>query len=130
MRAARRQRDRAVQACVVGVADRRDGGEAVERAAQDDDDQARIASVGGACEFREIGPGGERRAAEQKRAARGCKWRPTIAAIHRHLLWNSGDINNSASACCRDSARSMVRLVSGDAASAATSSSKSRGSTL
>jgi len=49
-----------------------DGGETIEPAAQDDHDQARIASVGGAREFRQVGPGGERGAPEQQRAARRC----------------------------------------------------------
>ena len=60
-----------MQAGVIGIADRRDGGKPIERAAQDDHDQPRIAAVGGAREFRQIGPGRERRAAEQQRAARG-----------------------------------------------------------
>ena len=67
---AERKRDRSVQAGVIGVADRSDRGKAVQRAAQDHDDQARIAAVGGAREFRQIGPGGKRGAAEQQRAPR------------------------------------------------------------
>ncbi len=62
------QRDRTMQAGIIGVADRRHGGEAVERAAQDHDNQPRVAPVGGAGEFRQIGPGCERCAAEQQRA--------------------------------------------------------------
>ena len=69
--AVRRERDRAVQARIVRVADRRDGGEPVERAAQDHHDQPRIASVGGAGEFRQIAPGRERGAAEQQGAPGG-----------------------------------------------------------
>jgi hypothetical protein len=70
VRSAGCQCDRTVQAGIIGVADRRHGGETVEPAAQDDHDQARIAAVGGAREFRQIRPGGERGAAEQQRAAR------------------------------------------------------------
>jgi hypothetical protein len=65
------KRDRPMQAGIVRVADRRHGGKAIERAAQNDDDQPRVAAVGGAGEFRQIGPGGERGAAEQQRASRG-----------------------------------------------------------
>jgi hypothetical protein len=68
----RSQRNRAMQAGVIGIAHRRHGGEAIQRAAQDDDDQPRIAAVRGAREFRQIGPGGERGAAEQQCAPR---WR-------------------------------------------------------
>src|SRR5205085_9599553 len=107
-----------------------DGGKAIERAAQDHDDQARIAPIGGAREFRQIGPGRKRGAAEQQRATRGDKRGPILAAVHHHLLWNSGDISSSASACCRVSARSMAWRVSADAASPTTSSSRSRGSML
>ena len=71
MRAVRGERDRPVQAGIVGIADRRDGREPIERAAQDHHDQPRIAAVGRAREFRQISPGRERRAAEQEAAARG-----------------------------------------------------------
>src|ERR1700722_16434204 len=103
---------------IIGVACRRDGGQPIQLAAQDHDDQPGIAAVGGACEFRQIGPGGDRGAAEQQRAARGRECAAAFAATRHccpwwrfhwpHLLWNSGDINNSASACCRLSARWMV----------------------
>ena len=70
MRAIGRKRDRSVQAGVIGIADRSDRGKTVQRAAQDHDDQARIAAVGGAREFRQISPGGKGGAAEQQRSAR------------------------------------------------------------
>ena len=70
MRPVRGQRDRAVQRGIIGIADRRHGGKSIERAAQDHDDQPRIAAVRGAREFRQVRPGGERGAAEQERAPR------------------------------------------------------------
>ena len=126
------KRDRAVQAGIIGIADRRDGGKPVQRAAQDDDDQARIAAARRAREFRQVGPGRKRRAAEQQRAPRRADdqaFAAILGAIHGvYLLWNSGDISSSAIACWRDSARSIVRRVSCDAALAATASIRSRGS--
>jgi hypothetical protein len=65
VRAVGGQRNRTMQAGIIGVADRGDGGQPVERAAQDHHDQPRVAAVGGAGEFRQIRPGGERGAAEQ-----------------------------------------------------------------
>ncbi len=65
----RSQRDRTVQAGVIGIAERRHRRQPIERAAQDHHDQPRIAAVGGARKFRHIGPGGKGRAAEQQRAA-------------------------------------------------------------
>jgi hypothetical protein len=65
-----RQRDRAVQAGIIRVADRGDGRKAVQCAAQDDDDQTRIAPIGGTREFRQISPGRKGSAAEQHRTAR------------------------------------------------------------
>ena len=70
VRPARRQRDRTMQAGIVRIANRRDGGEPIQRAAQDDDHQPRIAAVGGAREFRQIGPRRKGGAAEQQRASR------------------------------------------------------------
>ena len=70
VRPARRQRDRTMQAGIVRIANRRDGGEPIQRAAQDDDHQPRIAAVGGAGEFRQIGPRRKGGAAEQQRAPR------------------------------------------------------------
>ncbi len=51
----------------------------------------------------------------------------SIRRFHGHLLWNSGDINSSASACWRDSARSMVCRVSGERRRRRPASSRSRG---
>ena len=130
MRPVRGQRDRAVERGIIGIADRRHGGKSIERAAQDHHDQPRVAAIRGAREFRQVRPGGEGGAAEQERAPRRRKRSVAFTAIHRHLLWNSGDIKSIAIACCRDSARSMVRRVSSEAASAAASSSRSRGSRL
>jgi hypothetical protein len=65
VRPGRRQCDRTVQAGIVGIANRRDGGEPIQRAAQNDDHQPRIAAVGGTREFRQIGPRRKGGAAEQ-----------------------------------------------------------------
>ena len=67
---ARRQRDRTMQAGIIRIAYWCDGGKPIQRAAQDDDDQPRIAAVGGAGEFRQIGPGRKGGAAGAARARR------------------------------------------------------------
>ena len=53
------KRDLLAQALVGRIADRRHGGQPVERAAQDDHDQPRIARAGGLREARQEGPGEE-----------------------------------------------------------------------
>ena len=87
------QRELAVQIGVVGIADRRDGGKAVERAAQHDDDEARIARARGARPARDRG-GSEGGAghAEQSAARRDGAKDSGMA----YLLWNSGDRMSSA----------------------------------
>ena len=63
----------AAQLDPVGIADRGDGGEPVERAAQHDGEEARIAALG-ARDFRHERPGEQRTGAEQQLAAgRGMK---------------------------------------------------------
>jgi hypothetical protein len=68
------QRQFAMQRGIVGIADRRDCRQAVERAAQDDHDEARVARVGGAGE-RGNGGGGEQRAAGAEQRAARQAWR-------------------------------------------------------
>ena len=65
------QRLVAAQLDPVRIADRRDRGEAVERAAQHDDEQARIAAFGER-ELGRVGPGEQRAGCEQQLAAGGC----------------------------------------------------------
>ena len=104
------QRLVAAQLHPVGIADRRDRREAVERAAQDDGEHARIAPFG-ARELRQERPGEQHAGSgEQFAACRG------MEASWHHLLWNSGAISASVSACWRLSARAMVlpRLVRGE----------------
>ena len=58
-----------MQPDIIGIADRRDGGETIQCAAQDDDDEARIAAAGcGMREFGQIGPGGEGGTGQQESA--------------------------------------------------------------
>jgi hypothetical protein len=64
------QRTVAAQADPVGIADRRHRAEAVERAAQQDDEQARIAPFGPR-QLRHLAPGKQRAGAEQRLAAAG-----------------------------------------------------------
>ena len=53
----------------------------------------RIAAIRGSREFRQVRPGGEGGAAEQGARADDVRKRSVaFTAIHRHLLWNSGDI--------------------------------------
>ena len=72
MRAVPAQRQRAMQIGIIGIADRRDRGEPVERAAQDDDDEPRIARVAAALAQRGMLAAGEGRAggAEQRAAGK------------------------------------------------------------
>ena len=92
----------------VRIADRRHGGKAVERAAQHDHQQARIAAFGQR-HARQMGPGEQH--AGGRAAVRGGRERGEFIGHHR--LWNSGAISSSASACGRLSARLMVWRVSG-----------------
>ena len=104
------QRAIAAQADPVGIADRRHRAESIERAAQHDDEQARIAALG-ARQPRHLAPGKQRAGAEQRFAAAG---QMSGAEGHAHLLWNSADMNSSASACCRLSARPTACFTSAD----------------
>src|SRR5271165_6384837 len=121
----------AVQVGIVRIADRRDRRQPVERAAQDDDDEARVARRGGARR-----PADEARAAKDAGAERACapdesaarQGDTEAAAAHRHLRWNSGAMNTSASACSRASARSTARRVSSYAVSPSAVSSVASGS--
>ena len=94
------QRAVAAQADPVGIADRRDRAQPVERAPQHDDEHARIAAFRPR-ELRHLAPGEQgcrRRSAPRGGWADGGKG-------HAHLLWNSADMNSSTSACWRLSAR-------------------------
>jgi hypothetical protein len=82
------------QADPVGVADRGHRAQAVESASQHDDEQARIAALR-ARELGHLSPRKKRAGADQQLAAAG----QMAAKTHAHLLWNSADMNNSASAC-------------------------------
>ena len=62
------QRLVAAQPHPIGIADRRHGGKPVERAAQDDGEEARVAPFG-ARDFRQIDPGEQRARSEQQFAA-------------------------------------------------------------
>src|SRR6185437_17114964 len=130
MRAVAPQRDSPVEGGIIGIADRRDGSEAVERAAQDHRNEARVAALGGAREFRQIGPGGKSGAGQQQGAPRREQRRAALTAIHGHLLWNSGDINSNATACWRVAARVTVNRVSGETAFPKANSTRSRGSIM
>jgi hypothetical protein len=81
--ARKRQSDLAVQPLVVGVADRSDGGQAIEGAAQHDHDQARIARAGSARQPRQLRPSEHGRAAGEKRASR--RGRQLAAIPHGYL---------------------------------------------
>ena len=72
------------------------GTEAVKCAAEHDHQHARIAAFG-AREFGKLGPRKQGAGADQCLAAA----RQVRAGSHCHLLWNSADMNSSASACWR-----------------------------
>jgi hypothetical protein len=101
----------AVQVGVVRIADGRNRRKAVHSAAQDDDDEPRIAGVRRARrraeEARAAKDAGRRRARALDEAAAG-EGEVRSLASHGHLLWNSSAMNRSASACSRDSARSTA----------------------
>ena len=85
---------RSNQAGIIGVTDRRHGGEPIERAAQDYDDQPRIAASAARANF---GPGPRRSRKRRRTAARrDVADAIRLAAIHCHLLWNSGDITEQS----------------------------------
>ena len=121
----------AVERRIVRIADRRNGGQAVDRAAQDHDNEPRIARARRA-----------RRRAEEPGAAQGARAKRArgadqgaagdrkfrSVADHRHLRWNSGAMNRSASACSRNSARVIAWLVSRDAVSPRTAFMAASGS--
>src|SRR5690606_11875236 len=91
-----------------GIADGRDRGEAVERAAQDHRHEARVARRTGRGELRHVGPG-EQRAARGEEGAAG----HGMDAHRLHLVWNSADAIRSASASLRVGARARRIRVSG-----------------
>src|SRR5262245_7079488 len=101
------------------------GAEAIKCAAEHDDKHARIAAFG-ARELRKLGPRKQGAGADQCLAAT-CQVR---ASSHCHLLWNSADMNNRASACWRVSARATAWWVSGEIVDASTVSMIRPGSTL
>src|SRR6202021_1302905 len=116
----------AMQACVVRIPIRGHSGQAIERAAQDDNHQARRASgVGKQC----IGDRGSRRQrtrADQKAASTAVRWR---RPRHDYLRWNSGLINNNATACPEVAARRKALKVSGRAYAPKLAAARSAGST-
>ena len=120
----RRQRQRAMQQRVIGIANRRDRRQTIERAAQNDHHDARIARAGGA-----DGPGVKAAAKEtdSPRSAARREDRRGNEKPHDYLLWNSGDMNSSASACGRDSACKRASRVSREAARPQTKSSTPSG---
>lgn len=83
MLAGKRQGDLAMQACVPRIADGGDSRQAVERAAQYDHDQARVARAGRARDAREMRPGEHGAAAEQDGAA-GRRW--SLATLEHGYL--------------------------------------------
>ena len=113
------------QADPVGVADGRDRTEPIERASQHDDEHARIAALG-AREPGHLAPCEQRAGAEQGLATA----RQMVAKTHVHLLWHSADMNNSASACWRLSARPTACFTSAETDDAKAVSITSCGSTL
>ena len=121
----RRQRQRAMKQRVIGIANWRDRCEAIERAAQNDHHDARIARAGGAEGLGRVRRREGDRQALQRRAAR--EDRRGNEKPHAHLLWNSGDMNSSASACGRDSACKRASRVSREAARPQTVSSTPSG---
>src|SRR5262249_53516391 len=98
----------AAQADPVGIAHGRDRAEPIERAPQDDHEQARIAALG-AREARDLRPRKQGAGAEEHIAA-GQHMR---GQAHDHPLGKSADMNNSASACWRLSARPTACITSG-----------------
>ena len=92
VRPARRERDRTMQAGIFRIANRRDGGEPIQRAAQDDDHQPRIAAIGGAREFRQIGPCRKGGAAEQQRASRRRRRSSGLRSNHLSFPWTSSPL--------------------------------------
>ena len=70
VRAVEAEGDLLAQRLVGRIADRRHGGQSVERAAQDDHHQPRIAAARGAGEARHEGPGEQRAGAADDGAAR------------------------------------------------------------
>src|SRR5882762_8389413 len=111
------------QADPVGVADRCDRTQSIERAPQHDDEHARIA----ARRPRKPGhlaPCKQSTGAEQRFATAG----QVVAKGHGHLLWNSADMNNSTSACWRVSARPTACITSGETEDPSTVSMTSWGS--
>ena len=119
--AVERERVVAAQRHPIRIADRRDGGEPVERAAQDDGEKARIAAFG-VRELRQMRPGEQRAGGQQQFAARGCM------QSHGHLRKNSGAMTRSASAWLRLSARATVWRVSAEASGPSPLSSSASGS--
>ena len=91
MRALALQGELAVQIRIVGIAKRADDGKTIQRAAQDDDDEPRIARAGCARPSRQVG-GGEDRSLTRRESVDGSD----AEARHAHLLWNSGERINSA----------------------------------
>jgi hypothetical protein len=79
--AVQHQRAIAAQGDPVGIANGCDRTQSVERAAQDDDEQARIASLG-AGDPRHLAPSEQRTGTDQKLATR----RQVIDDAHAHLL--------------------------------------------
>src|SRR5580704_6018254 len=121
----------AMQFGVIRVANWRNRREAVERAPQNDDDEPWIARIGRARRRGEE-PGaaedaGRRCARALDEAATG-EGRRRSGGSHGHLLWNSGDMNRSASAWSRDSARSIAWRVSSEAVSPSAALMMSSGS--
>ncbi len=112
----------------IGVADRRHGGKPVERAAQHDGEETRIAAFS-ARDLGHEGPGEQRARAKQQLAA-GCgvKTRDGKPDGHDHLRWNSGAISSSVTACCLVSARFTALRVSAEASGPSAISSIALGS--
>src|SRR5260370_1154740 len=99
------QRAIAAQADPVGVADRRHRAEAIERAPEHDDEQARIAALG-ACALGHLRPRKQRAGADQRLAAA----MQMAAKSHGHLPLNFAAMNKSARAPSRVSAAPTRRL--------------------
>src|SRR5262249_59489919 len=103
------------------------GGKAVERAAQHDGEEARIATFR-ARDLGHEGPGEQRARAKQQLAA-GCGvTRDGKPDRHDHLRWNSGAIRSSVTACCLVSARFTALRVSAEASGPSAVSSIALGS--
>ena len=119
------QGERAVQRGVARIADRADGRQPVERAAQHNDDEARVARAGGGGQLRDHGGGKQRAAGSDQGSARG------MGDLRRghgaQLRCISGDMRRSARPCSRLSARAMAVRVSGEGAPPQSASSSSLG---